>query len=110
MSDSKKDTSWGKVADWYDGAVEKEGSYQKDLILPNVVRLAGDVKGKRVLDLACGQGLFSRAFRDAGASVTATDISPELIEIAKKQKPDGIDYRVAKAEDISFADKPFDLA
>ncbi len=35
----KAPTSWGNVAEWYDETVEQKGSYQKDLILPNLLRL-----------------------------------------------------------------------
>src|SRR5258706_373573 len=96
------DTSWGKVADWYDTLVEGEGSYQRDLILPNVTRLLGNIKGKRILDLACGQGFFSRSFAALGAEVIATDISPELIEKAKTQPTKNIHFHAAAADDLSF--------
>lgn len=40
-------------------------------------------QGERILDLACGQGLFARAFHEAGGKVVAADISKELIDIAR---------------------------
>ncbi len=80
----KKDTSWGNVAGWYDELLAGEGTYQKEVILPNLVRLLGDIKGKRVLDLACGQGFFTREWKALGAEVTGADISPELIHIARE--------------------------
>ena len=55
-------TSWDGVADSYDAVVEQEGSYQRDLILPNVLRLMEIKKGDAVLDVACGQGFFAREF------------------------------------------------
>jgi len=61
---NKKDTSWGKVADWYDELLEeKTGTYQTEVILPNILRLLDLKKGETILDLACGQGFFSREFR-----------------------------------------------
>ena len=61
MATKKKKTSWGKVATWYDEYLEGEkDSYQRQVILPNLVRLVAPRKGLRVLDIACGQG-FSRA-------------------------------------------------
>jgi len=108
-------TSWGGVAKWYDETVEEKGSYQQDLILPNLLRLMGIKKGERVLDLACGQGLFAREFAKAGAKVVASDISKELVEIARtksqKQILHGqatqkseveIDYHVASADSLPF--------
>jgi ubiquinone/menaquinone biosynthesis C-methylase UbiE len=99
----KKDTSWGGVASWYDELLEKEsGTYQKELVLPNVLRLLGLKKGDVILDLACGQGFFSREFYKAGAKVYASDIAKELIEIARKNSPKDIFFYNAPAHDISF--------
>jgi len=107
----KVSTSWGGVAKWYDETVEEKGSYQQDLILPNLLRLMAIKKGEKVLDLACGQGLFSREFAKAGAKVVASDISSELVEIAKKKSPPPlstksgqaeIDYHVASADSLPF--------
>lgn len=95
-----KKTSWGPFARWYDELLEKEGIYQKDLILPNLLRLLNIRKGESVLDIACGQGFFAREFYKAGANVTGIDISQEQIEIAKKRSPLGIKYYVAPAENI----------
>src|SRR3989344_333824 len=80
------ETSWGKVAGWYHDAVEEKGSYQKDLILPNLLRLMDIQKGERVFDLACGEGFFSRRFNRLGASVIGVDIAKELIAIAKSNR------------------------
>ncbi|HRY62368.1 MAG TPA: class I SAM-dependent methyltransferase [Candidatus Paceibacterota bacterium] len=99
----KKDSSWGEVASWYNDVVTGEGSYQRDLILPNLLRLMDIHKGDVVLDLACGQGFFSGEFAKAGASVIASDISPELVEIAKNNPNNkDVDFHVSPAENIDF--------
>lgn len=95
-------TSWGRVAQWYDETVEEKGSYQQDLILPNLLRLMEIKKGERVLDLACGQGLFARAFYAAGAKVVAEDVSGELVSIARKKSPKEVAYHVAPADALPF--------
>jgi len=104
---NKKDkTSWGKVAGWYSDLLEKEeGTYQKDLILPNLVRLMDIKKGEMVLDLACGQGFFSRELFKLGAKVTGADISKELIGLAgkiDKEEDIKIEYKVSPADDLGF--------
>lgn len=77
-------TSWGGVASWYDSHLEKTGdTYHEMVVYPNLMRILGDIKSKRVLDLACGQGQFSRLMRDQGAYVTGVDIGKELIAIAE---------------------------
>ncbi len=95
-------TSWGGVAKWYDETVEEKGSYQQDLILPNLLRIMEIKNGERVLDLACGQGLFAREFAKAGAQVVASDISKELVEIARKKSPPEIEYHIALADSLPF--------
>lgn len=95
-------TSWGAVARWYDETVEDKDSYQQDLILPNLLRLMKIKTGERVLDLACGQGLFSRAFESAGANVVAADISSELIAVAQEKSPKTIAYHTALAHSLPF--------
>ncbi len=81
----RRSTSWGGVAGWYDGMVSSDGSYQKDLLLPNLLRLAAPKKGMTVVDVGCGQGFFSHAYAHLGAQVIGIDIASELIAIAKKE-------------------------
>lgn len=105
----KKDTSWGGVADWYQEHLESEDTYHAKVIAPNLMRIVAPTKGMRVLDLACGQGYFSRLFRSAGADVVGADIAASLITKAKEQSTD-IVYHVTDAKDLSFAtDASFDV-
>ncbi|MEX5727638.1 magnesium-protoporphyrin O-methyltransferase [Rhodovulum iodosum] len=52
-------------------------------------RLPSDLTGKRVLDAGCGAGPMTLELVQKGAEVTAVDISPSLLEVAKKRIPDG---------------------
>lgn len=47
--------------------------------------LLGDVRDKLVLDLGCGEGLDLVALAKRGASVIGCDISPDLIEVARRR-------------------------
>lgn len=81
-----KDTSWGGVAEWYNKHLENgEDTYHTKVIFPNTLRMLGNVAGKKVLDMACGQGIFSEQLRDAGAFVTGVDLGKELITIAEEK-------------------------
>lgn len=83
-----EDTSWGSVASWYNEHLEKTGdTYHEKVVYPNLSRVLSDIKGKRILDLACGQGQFSRLIRDQGAFVTGIDLGKELIAIAESHNP-----------------------
>lgn len=101
---SKKDSSWGEVAEWYDDLLEKDSNtYQSKVILPNLMRVLAPQSGDRIIDVACGQGFFTRACALAGAAVTGADISPELIELARKQSSSSIPFHIAPAHELKFA-------
>lgn len=47
----------------------------------------GDLRGRTVLDLACGEGIYARAFKRAGAAgVTGVDISGAMVALANAQE------------------------
>lgn len=49
--------------------------------------LLGDVRGKEVLDLACGEGFYTRLIKQVGAAeVTGVDISAAMIQLAEKEE------------------------
>jgi len=94
-------TSWGGVAKWYEKLLSGEGTYQKEVILPNLLRLMDIGRGDKVLDLACGPGFFSKEFIKAGAKVLGIDISSELIGVARESAPEG-EFQVSNAESLPF--------
>ena len=119
MKKPNTNTSWGNVAGWYDDLLEKSpDSYQEKVILPNLLRIVDPKPGQKILDIACGQGYFSRILQRNGAQVTGCDISAELIDIAKRNSPADISYFVSPAEKItdkvvnslSMSEQKFDVA
>lgn len=110
MQRKPKTTSWGEVAEWYDVYLEGNvDSYQRQVILPNLLRVLNIARGERVLDLGCGQGFFAREFAKSGARAAGADISPELVKIALQHSPRGIDFYATPANKLSFArDGEFD--
>ena len=92
-------TSWGPVANWYDDLLESgDSTYQRELILPNLLRIAGIKPGTTVADLACGQGFFSRALHEVSARVIGIDVSKALIDIARARSPKTMEWHVAPAD------------
>lgn len=104
-------TSWEEMASWYDEFMEdSEDTYQRQVILPNLLRILSLQKNEYILDLACGQGFFTRAFYAEGSRVVGVDISPELIRRAHDHSPKEIVYHVSRADSLPFvAAKFFDV-
>lgn len=75
--------------------------------------LIGDLTGKSVLDLACGEGFYTRFLKQKGAGRTlGVDISERMIELGRKEearKPMGIDYLVQDVKKLNL-NETFDLA
>ncbi len=60
--------------------------------------------GARVLDVGCGAGLLSEALAREGAVVTALDLAPELIDVAKLHLLESglkVDYRLQSVEALA---------
>lgn len=57
----------------------------RDVILGG---LPQDMTGMRVLDAGCGTGALAFEMAERGAVVVGVDISPQLIDIAKKRTPE----------------------
>jgi 2-polyprenyl-6-hydroxyphenyl methylase/3-demethylubiquinone-9 3-methyltransferase len=59
--------------------------------------------GLRVLDVGCGGGLLAESLARAGATVTAIDLAPSMVDTARMHALDSglsIDYRVESAESL----------
>jgi ubiquinone/menaquinone biosynthesis C-methylase UbiE len=84
--DARAETSWERVATWYDGWVGERGStYHRELAIPAVLDLLGSVEGEEVLDLGGGQGVLAPYLAERGARVTVVDASARLIAAAKRR-------------------------
>jgi len=94
------DTSWNKVAEWYDTLLEDKGSdHYEQVILPGTIALLRATRGMRVLDVACGQGILCRRLAELGVAVTGVDAAPKLIEAARERSPE-IAYHVGDARKL----------
>ena len=77
---------------------------------PKFLKLIGNVRGKKVLDIGCGTGRYSIELTKKGATVTGVDISEKMLEIArKKSKKLKINFKRANATNLPFKDNEFDL-
>lgn len=96
---------------------------KRDTLFPYVSRAGsraietflGDVSGKRVLDCGCGTGFVTVLFARKGARVTAFDISPGYVELARQRiehnaVQDQIEWLgTVGLETVDFPDQSFDI-
>ncbi len=107
--------AYDPIADWY-AAQSRTGSLRRflDNLARRLLCMAGDVSGKRVLDAGSGEGHVARLFARHGAQVVAADISPRLLEHARRleaRDPYGIDFVEADlASGLPSHQGAFDLA
>lgn len=109
--------NYSEILDW-DEPVSENYSYDREDKLYGkevedcFVKMLGDVKGKRILDIGSGHGNTALKLAQRGGIVTSIDISPRLIEGCRyraKKHSLPIEFMVMDACDLSFPDNSFDL-
>lgn len=78
--------AWDAYSAEYQGLAKlptDSAHYGPDLPLESELRLLGDLKGKRVLELGCGAAQCSIAFAKQGAVAIGIDVSPEQLSHAR---------------------------
>ncbi|MCE9568296.1 MAG: class I SAM-dependent methyltransferase [Planctomycetes bacterium] len=97
-------TNYDPIAALYQ--LSKQQPWRRHIEAFSFLDLIGDVTGKSVLDVACGEGFYTRMIRQRGAAkVTGVDLSAGMIELARKQEADhqlGIEYQIADALKLSL--------
>jgi SAM-dependent methyltransferase len=88
MVEIHKDTisieSYNKMAKYYENYMDTKphnAYYER----PVTLSLLPEVKNKKVLDIGCAGGWYTKYLLDNGADVMAIDINKEMIEITKKR-------------------------
>jgi SAM-dependent methyltransferase len=86
----------------------QDGIYNAYYERPAMLALAGDVTGRRILDAGCGSGPLLAELRERGAEVSGFDLSPGMLDLARRRVPEA-DLRVADlAAPLPYADAEFD--
>lgn len=79
-------TSWDRVAGWYDGWVGGRGShYHRALAIPAVLYLLDPNPNESILDIGAGQGVLAPYIARTGAVYTGIDASARLIGVARRR-------------------------
>lgn len=97
------------MADAYE-ADTAEGPFNAYYERPAMTTLVGEVEGRRVLELGCGTGPLTEWLVGGGAKVTACDVSPTMVDKARRRLGDRARLLVADiAQPLPFPSASFDL-
>ena len=97
--------------EYYEARKFKTGSsyfFNENLEMPTTLKLLGSIKGKRILDLGCGPGLYASVLKQRGAIVKGIDASEELIKIAREEVK-GVEFILGDAEKLPYRNNEFDI-
>jgi len=103
----------GALESWADFVRRGKDFYREEMNNPAFFSLVGNVRGKRILDLACGEGSNTRILAKKGARAVGVDFAGKLIEFARraeKKEKLGIEYYVSDAAHLEgFQSASFDV-
>ena len=89
----------------------REFRYRTEWHIPAFASFA-QAKGKRVLEIGCGNGADGVMFTSHGAHYTGVDLTPQAVDATRRHfAAEGLDgqFRLEDAERLSFADDSFDI-
>ena len=108
MSDLGPDGGWIESAEaWI--ALAPDHDSRTMLLDPIMLAEAGDVNHRRVLDLGCGEGRFSRLLSARGATAIGIDPIRRLVEAAVEAGGHSERYAQAAGESLPFTGESFDV-
>lgn len=103
-------TDYNAIAELYRSS--KQHPWRRYVEAYTLLELVGDPAGKAVLDMACGDGFYTRLLKHHGAAkVVGIDLSERMIALAREdeaRRPLGVGYLVGDAKDLDGAG-PYDL-
>lgn len=96
---------FGRLASrWWDADGESRPLHDLNPVRTAYVAERATLRGARVLDVGCGGGILSESLARAGADVTAIDLAPEVLEVARLHLLEGaltVDYRLIGVEALA---------
>jgi len=99
------------IADKYDRWYESAKGAMYDRLEKKVIGqyLPKNVREKKLLEVGCGTGHWSRFFSRYGFEVTGVDVSEWMINIAKSKNIPNASFQVADGHSLPFPDEAFDV-
>src|SRR3989338_10506152 len=77
------------------GYANKTMSQRQGRRLEMFVKMTGIGEGKRILEIGCGAGNYTRELAKTKAQITAVDLSKELLDLAGRKPFKNIEYKQA---------------
>lgn len=103
-------TNYDPIAEQYKRS--KQQPWRTFIECFTLMEVIGDPRGMTVLDVACGEGFYTRLLRQRGAArLTGVDLSQGMIDLARCQEAQhelGIEYVVGDARELSSTNE-YDL-
>ncbi|MCL5113878.1 MAG: class I SAM-dependent methyltransferase [Patescibacteria group bacterium] len=100
---------WDNISSTYSSGRTNNRKFVLD---PALIETIGNVKGKKILDIACGPGDISILLAQKGAICTGIDFSEKMIQKAKEKAKElnlNIDYKLMDSKDIDKIQDKFDV-
>jgi len=99
------------LADKYDSWYESTRGRMYDRLQKKAISryLQLRARGKKLLDVGCGTGHWSRFFSEYGFEVTGVDISERMINMATGKNISNASFQVADGHSLPFANETFDV-
>lgn len=92
---------------WWDPDGESKPLHDLNPVRTAFVAGRVALNGAKVLDVGCGGGLLSESLARAGAKVTAIDLAPALLDVARLHLHESglaVDYRLVSVEELADAE------
>ncbi len=103
--DPKETAKFGRLgAYWWDPRGPMHSLHSINPLRTKYIAENADVSGRSVLDIGCGGGLLTESLARLGAQVTGIDLSPDLLELARRHAAGQglqITYREMSAEQLA---------
>lgn len=102
--------NFNRLAGAYEKTVDTQDLYNIEYERPAMLaEIAETLEGKTVLDAGCAAGWYTQKLSGRGARVTAIDVSPEMVEAARRRVGDQAEVFCMDLEKpLPFPDSSFD--
>ena len=96
---------WAEISNRYDSAID---NILGENIRPKIMeKLNEEDNLGKLIELGCGTGYFTRTLANRSECIISTDISEEMLSIARK-KLKGFEFQVMDCQNLKFNDETFD--